>query len=110
MDTSLKLIEGYARADMSDRSDCAAALLNVSVIYIKLNDLVRAREFAERSHAILLNLYGPEHSSTKDAVSNLKDIHELEQKNPDYRRVVSDSRLCSNCNKVRCLIGCACLI
>ena len=97
MDTSLKVLEGYERAGMSDYPDCAATLYNASFVHMKLNDLVRARECAERSYVILHGLQDP---LAKSVEKLLKDIHELEQKNPDYRSVFSDSRLCSNCNKV----------
>ena len=107
---SLKLIEGYDRAGMSAHPICAAALFNASFVYVKLNDLVRARQYAERSHVICSKHFGPEDSRTKNVQIRLKDIHELELKNPEARRVVSDSRLCSNCNKVSCLFGCAWLI
>ena len=108
METSLKLIEAYERAGLSDNPVYGTVLFNASFVYMKLNDLVRARECAERSHAIFSSLYGPDDSRTKKVQIHLQKIQELEQKNPDFRATLSDSRLCSNCNKVKCLFCCAC--
>ena len=106
MDTSLNLIEACERAGMANDQAFGAILNNASQLLMLLNDLVRAREYAERLHAFYSNLFGPEHSQTKDVEKLLKNIHELERKNPDYRAGISDSRLCSNCNKVSFVFVC----
>jgi hypothetical protein len=69
-----------------------------------LKEFRLAREFAEKAHAIYLRVYGPKHSYTIDSQGNLADLLKAER-DPEFAKAkVSDSRLCSMCNKV-----CGCL-
>jgi hypothetical protein len=83
-----------------EHTETATSYNNVSLLYLKLKELRLAHEFAEKSYAIYLKVLGPKHSDTINAHKTLAAILKME-KDPEYAKAnISDSRVCSTCNKV----------
>jgi hypothetical protein len=94
------VIEHHERVYGPERTETATVYNNISSLYIELKEIRLARKFAEKSYQINLKVFGPKHSLTILDRNNLAQILEMERDPELVKANVSDSRLCSACNKV----------
>jgi tetratricopeptide (TPR) repeat protein len=86
---TLQIAEAIRRVRLNDRHpQVAHSLTNLGVVYLDMNDKLKAESCLDEAHAIFKTHYGESHGLTADAKSKLATVKMLVQKFGDAERLL----------------------